>query len=100
MDKMTDRPRWWQLYILGFVVIGLILLARLWHVNESVHATVNIGIVLCAYGVLNMWLGVNSAALEREELQSKAQRTGQDAPLTQRQAAYRRAVEHQDRIKK
>ena len=65
------------------------------HVSESVHATVNIGIVLCSYGVLNMWLGVNSAALEQEEHNRQVQEAGQ-----QRQANYRRAVGHQNHIRK
>ena len=96
MGSMTDRPRWWQLYLLGIAVIGLVIWAYTWHVSEAVHGTINIGIVLCAYGVLNLWLALNGAALEQENEEHQAK----VAALTANQMAYRSATDHKKDIKK
>jgi hypothetical protein len=84
------KPAWWQLYLLGAVAAGLIILAHQWHASEILRGTAKIAIVLTAYGTFNMWLSLNGPALEGEQEAREARREGKDPAASVQQAYYRR----------
>jgi hypothetical protein len=84
------KPAWWQLYLLGVVAAGLIILAHQWHASEMLRGTAKIAIVLTGYGVFQMWLSLNGPALERMEEAREARREGKAPAASDQQAYYRR----------
>jgi hypothetical protein len=94
-----SKPAWWQLYLLGAITIGLIVLAHFWKVSEMVHGTANIAIVLTAYGAFNMWLAFNSEALEREQAAKEEKAEGRSPSISEQQARYRHMMRLQELLK-
>lgn len=89
------KPRYWQLAILIAIAIGLFVLTNFyWHVSDQMHANVNVGMVLCGYGVFQMWLGVNAGAIERERDALRDEAEGKDPAVNEVQTHYRRVLRH------
>jgi hypothetical protein len=59
------RPAWWQLYLLGFVMVGLLVLGAWAPLSELGHQLAAIGALLLIYGLLELWLRANRRALLR-----------------------------------
>ncbi len=63
-----NRPQWWQLYLLlPFMIILLIAEAN---VPDSLvgHRLLEFGIVLLIFGLMAVWVNVNQAALNAEQV--------------------------------
>jgi hypothetical protein len=87
MDR--SKPAWWQLFVLGACATGLIVLASLWNVSETLRGTANIAIVLTAYGAFNVWLSFNGEAIENQQKAKQEAASGKAFAVTARQAHYR-----------
>jgi hypothetical protein len=86
------KPAWWQLYLLGGLMVGLICLVHEWHASEMLRGTANIAIILTGYGVFQMWMSANGEAIEAAEQAQADIRAGKAPAVSRRQAHYRRAV--------
>ena len=94
MRRIT-KPRYLQLAIIVVITVGLFVVTNFyWHVSDQMHININVGMVLCGYGVLQMWLGANAGAIEREReaLQDKAE--GKAPAVSEVQSQFRRAFRH------
>jgi len=60
-----SHASWWQLYLLGLGMIGLLVLGALAPISERGHQAAAIGTWLLASGLLGIWLRANAAALLR-----------------------------------
>jgi membrane peptidoglycan carboxypeptidase len=71
---MTKRggPTWWVLYALLPLMAGLLAVEHRGALLLGWHTSVRIGIVLCIYGLVWLWIRVNAIALLR---------TGLDKPV-------------------
>jgi hypothetical protein len=65
MDTRDRRPAWWQLYLLGLVMIGLLVLGAWAPLSVLGHQVAAIGALLLAYGLVALWLHANRPALLR-----------------------------------
>ena len=62
----TDRqPVWWVLYTLVPLMGGLLVLEHQASLSPAGHKFAQIGIVLCIYGLVWLWLRANTLALLR-----------------------------------
>ena len=60
----TDRPPvWWVLYTLVPLMGGLLILEHRASLSPAGHRFAQIGIVLCIYGLVWLWLRANTLAL-------------------------------------
>lgn len=90
---MTQRLKWWQLYLLGAATIGLLLLGHFVFSNVTVRHIAEIGIVLIGYGMILAWLGSQARALDHEDRAHDDTLVRDDCILiTKQQAAYRLAL--------
>jgi hypothetical protein len=89
--KEQSHPSWWQLYLLGLGMIGLLVLGALLPLSERGHQAVAIGSLLLFWGLVELWLRANMAALLRvSELLLTRQprpRAIERAPEDERQSA-------------
>ena len=63
MKTHDGRPSWWQLYLLGLGMIGLLVLGALGPLSERGHQAAAIGTLLLVWGLVELWLRANTAAL-------------------------------------
>jgi len=63
MRKEENRPSWWQLYLLGLGMMGLLALGALIPMSERGHQAAAIGVVLLFCGLVEVWLRANRRAL-------------------------------------
>lgn len=63
MTSSTAHPKWWQLYLIFPLLIGLFILEHQLKASTRGHQAVQIGIVLVVYGLIHLWLKANSSAL-------------------------------------
>ena len=101
--KRRKSPRWWGLYIVAPVALGLLLVAdgATGH-GETWHTLVSIGIAVLACGLAWLWSERNAdlvgaqgvdAQAEGKSLSERGIRPGSLAPsLTARQAHYRQVM--------
>ncbi len=61
--KEESHPSWWQLYLLGLGMIGLLVLGALAPLSERGHQAAAIGTLLLVWGLVELWLRANTAAL-------------------------------------
>ncbi len=66
---MTDRPKpkWWRLYAIVPVMIGLLLLEAQWRLSSWEHKLAQLGIVLFALALVVLWSLSNLYALVIED---------------------------------
>jgi hypothetical protein len=67
---MTKRggPTWWVLYALLPLMAGLLVVEHRAAIPPVWHTCMQIGIVLCIYGLVWLWIKVNTIALLRAGL--------------------------------
>ena len=63
MRKETHHPSWWQLYLLVLGAIGLLVVGALAPMSERGHQAAAIGTLLLVWGLVELWLRANTAAL-------------------------------------
>jgi len=63
MESQDRRPSWWQLYLLGLGMIGLLVLGAAAHFSEREHVAATIGTLVLGFGLTELWLRANSRAL-------------------------------------
>jgi hypothetical protein len=63
MRKEMHHPSWWQLYLLVLGMIGLLVLGTLAPMSERGHQAAAIGTLLLGWGLVELWLRANTAAL-------------------------------------
>jgi hypothetical protein len=63
MKTENRGPAWWQLYLLGLVMIGLLVLGAWAPLSEIGHQMAAIGTLVVVYGLIELWLRVNRRAL-------------------------------------
>jgi len=63
MRKEERRPAWWQLYLLGLGMAGLLVLGAWAPMSERGHQAAAIGVVLLFGGLVEVWLRANRRAL-------------------------------------
>jgi hypothetical protein len=63
MRREKSHPSWWQLYLLGLGMIGLLVLGALTPLSERGHQAAAIGTLLLICGLVELWLRANRRAL-------------------------------------
>jgi len=63
MRQEKSRPSWWQLYLVGLGMIGLLVLGALAPLSERGHQVAAIGALLLICGLVELWLRANRRAL-------------------------------------
>jgi hypothetical protein len=63
MTNRKDRPSWWQLYLLGAGVVGLLVLEARASLSERGHEAAAIATLLLVFVLVELWLRANTAAL-------------------------------------
>lgn len=64
----SDSPKWWTLYLLFGVFLGVLLLETQLPVSDTVHRILEVGPVLGFSSLINRWLKANEIALLRESM--------------------------------
>ncbi len=94
---MTPRkPQWWQLYLMGGVMGGLLLWAHFAFAEDAARHIMQIGIILIGYGLILAWFGSQARAIEREEQARRDAALDCDLPITKQQVVYRLALSRRD----
>lgn len=70
MRSQNAHPKWWQLYLIFPILIGLFILDHWLKISTRGHEAVQIGILLIVYGLIYWWLKANSIALSRMDRQN------------------------------
>lgn len=63
----SSRPKWWLLYLLVPVVIGLFVMEGKSHLSNTGHSVDEIAIVVVACALVAIWLRFNEAGVRREQ---------------------------------
>jgi hypothetical protein len=63
MKSKTANPKWWQLYLLLPLLVGLFLVDFRLELSTRGHQIVQIGILLFVYWLVHLWLKANEPAL-------------------------------------
>jgi len=79
----SDRPKWWILYLLFGVFLGVLLLETQLPVSDTVHRILEVGPVLGFCGLIDRWLKANEIAMLRESLREHRN------PIGRRTTAFR-----------
>ena len=61
MFGKISRPKWWLLYLLLPVLVGLLVIEIRIPISEMGHRVVEVGIVLLVFGLIELWLRANDA---------------------------------------
>ena len=61
MFSKISRPRWWLLYLLLPVLVGLLVIEIKIPISEVGHRIVEVGIVVLIFGLIELWLRGNDA---------------------------------------
>jgi len=65
MEPNDCRVAWWRLYLLGFGMMGLLVLGALAPLSERGHQVAAIGALLLVWILVGLWLRANTPALLR-----------------------------------
>jgi hypothetical protein len=65
MSSQNLRPKWWQLYLVFPLLIGLFAVDHRLNISTRGHQVAQIGILLVIYGLVHLWLRANAKALSR-----------------------------------
>ena len=65
MPRKLDRPRWWLLYAILPIVVGLFWLDSRARLSARGHTLVQLGILLAVFVLAQAWLTVNRGAIIR-----------------------------------
>ena len=61
MFSKVSRPKWWLLYLLLPVLVGLFVIEHKASVSNVGRRVVEVGIVLLVFGLIELWLRANDA---------------------------------------
>jgi hypothetical protein len=86
---MPAKPRWWQVYLLAIIWVGLLFAVHFWNASQILHDTARVAITLCCYGAFNMWLSLNSDAIEYQDEAKREAAEGKAPAISRQQAHYR-----------
>ncbi len=64
---MASSPKWWQLYTLFLVPVFLLVVERQLPFSAGEHEAAQIAIILLTYGLIYLWLSVNTVALAESD---------------------------------
>jgi hypothetical protein len=67
MNAQNVHPKWWQLYLLLPLLVGLFMADFRLKLPTRGHQIVQLGILLFVYWLVHLWLKANEAALGRAE---------------------------------
>ncbi len=73
-----NQPQWWQVFLTLPVLIGLFVLLIRMHLQEPVNTLAQLGILVLAYGFIQLWIRANRAAfmgLEEEGVMRQTRST-------------------------
>ncbi len=71
---MDSSPKWWQLYALFLVPVILLVVQQQLPLSSGDHEAAQIAIILLTYGLIQLWLIANTAALaEADKEQDRRQ---------------------------
>jgi hypothetical protein len=73
MSSNHAHPKWWQLYLIFPLLIGLLAVDTRLNLPTLEHQAVQIGSVLIIFGLIHLWLKANARALSAMD---RAQLTG------------------------
>jgi hypothetical protein len=68
MSNDVRRPRWWLLYVAVPLGAALFWLEARAPLSEGWHRTVQVGVVLVVFGMVELWRICNVAALIHEDV--------------------------------
>ena len=63
MSRKQDRPAWWQLWLLGLGVLGLLAWEALAPMSERGHGLAAVATVLLAWTLVEGWLRAHRRAM-------------------------------------
>jgi hypothetical protein len=67
MFGKISQPKWWLLYLLLLVLVGLFVIESKASISNAGHRVVEVGIVLLVFSLIELWLRANDAKLRAEE---------------------------------
>jgi hypothetical protein len=67
MFGKISRPKWWLLYLLLPVLVGLFVIESKASISDADHRVVEVGIVLLVFGLFELWLRANDANLRAQQ---------------------------------
>jgi hypothetical protein len=94
------RPAWWQCYLIGLLMIGLLVFDYWLPVSDGAHKILAVGILCGCFRVISWWMRANRAALideEREAHDDRPPAPRRDVPLTPVQEHYLRIMQRERR---
>ena len=65
MSNQDKNPKWWQLYLIFPLFMGLFAIDSRLKISTRGHQAVQIGILLLIFGLVHLWLNANARALSR-----------------------------------
>ena len=69
MSSKTRGPRWWQLYAMLPLLVGLFLLEMRLPFSETGHVIAQLVILGIIFGLVHLWLRANASALRRMDME-------------------------------
>jgi hypothetical protein len=67
MMSQSARPKWWRLYGIAALLVGLFVLEGRLPLTGAEHEIFEIGLLLGGYGLIWWWLNANYSALLQSE---------------------------------
>ena len=67
MFGKISRPKWWLLYLLLSVLVGLFVIESKASISDAGHRVVEVGIVALTFGLIELWLRANDANIRAEQ---------------------------------
>lgn len=90
------RPRYLQLAaLLAIAAAGFIVSNFYWQTSIQNHTSINMLLLLCGFGGFQLWLALNSGAIEREQENRQDASEGLAPAMSAAQSRFRRAVHRQ-----
>jgi len=62
--RSDEKPRWWLLYPIGLLLVGLIALVEIFVPASGLRGALEITVVIEMIGLMAQWLRRNRVALE------------------------------------
>lgn len=66
MPQPNTRPKWWQIYLLLPLLIGLFLIDFRLNLSDRGHQVLQIGILLFVYWLAHLWMKANQITYEKK----------------------------------
>lgn len=83
MSSQNSQPKWWQLYLIFPILIGLFMVDFRLKLSPRGHQIVQIGIILFVYALIHLWLKANETALSKmDRIKHKMTITVIQSPLS------------------